>query len=211
MRAAALWAIILTGGAVTAAAEPLTDVYDIAGDFALLDANATEVERFPPGGDSLMRLSHTVADGAAGAVQRISLPAIRSAVAVPYVHVRAAPDEAGPRRDEAARRLRDIGVGDGTAFGDVGRVYFYAAASGRSVGLNMLPAEGGGWDQAGWSSDPHSTLIGDAQVGVAWRQGPMQTSFGYLRREVKGRNMIFGQRTRDDSLVALSVSLKPGV
>lgn len=123
--------------------------------------------------------------------------------------------EAGARlelshhRDEAAvQRLKELGVRDGAAFGDQGRWYVYAAASGRAVGLNMLHGDGG-WDRAGWTTDPTSTLISDAQLGVGWRKGIMQTSFGYLHREVKGQHMIFGQQTRDDSMVAFTLSIKP--
>ena len=96
-------------------------------------------------------------------------------------------------RDEqaAAERLKDMGVGDGADFGERGRWYLFAAASGRAVGLNMLHSDSG-WDRAGWTTDPTSALIGDAQVGVGWRKGAMQTSFGYIHREVKGQHMICG-------------------
>lgn len=117
--------------------------------------------------------------------------------------------ELSQRRDQAAvDRLKSLGVHDGSSFGDTGRWYLYAAASGRAVGLNMLHGDGG-WDRAGWTTDPTSTLISDAQLGVGWRKGIMQTSFGYLHREVKGQHMIFGQQTRDDSLVAFTLSIKP--
>jgi hypothetical protein len=112
------------------------------------------------------------------------------------------------RDDKAADRLRAMGVSDGAHFGDQGRWYLFAAASGRAVGLNMLRNDLG-WDRAGWTTDPTSTLIGDAQVGVGFRKGAMQTSFGFIHREVKGQHMIWGQQTRDDSLVAFSLSIKP--
>jgi hypothetical protein len=117
--------------------------------------------------------------------------------------------ELSRRRDDAAvQRLKDLGVRDGAAFGDRGRWYLYAAASGRAVGLNMLHNDSG-WDRAGWTTDPTSTLIGDAQLGIGWRKGIVQTSFGYLHREVKGQHMIFGQETREDSLLAFTLSIKP--
>jgi hypothetical protein len=107
-------------------------------------------------------------------------------------------------------RLKSLGVRDGAAaFGDDGRWYLFAAASGRAVGLNVLRNDGG-WDRAGWTTDASSKLIGDAQVGVAYRKGPMQTSFGYIHREVKGEHMLMGQETKDDSVVAFSLSIKPG-
>ena len=110
--------------------------------------------------------------------------------------------------DEVGERLNAMGVRDGASFGQDGRWYLFAAASGRAVGLNVLRGEDG-WDRAGWSTDPSSALIGDAQVGVGYRKGAVQTSLGYIHREVKGKHMIFGQETRDDSVVAFSLSVKP--
>ncbi len=112
------------------------------------------------------------------------------------------------RDEKAARKLKDLGIGDGSTFGQQGRWYLYAAASGRAVGLNMLRTDGG-WDRRGWTTDPTSALMGDAQLGVGWRKGMLQSSFGYIHREVKGQHMIWGQETRDDSLVAFSLSIKP--
>ncbi len=110
--------------------------------------------------------------------------------------------------ESAAERLKALGLRDGAHFGDRGRWYLFAAASGRAVGLNMLHSDTG-WDRAGWTQDSASSLVGDAQVGIGWRKGPMQTSFGYIHREVKGANMIFGQDTKSDSVVAFSLSIKP--
>ena len=110
--------------------------------------------------------------------------------------------------DGLKSRLGAMGVRDGAAFGDEGRWYLFAAASGRAVGLNMQ-RNNGDWNGAGWSTDPSSALIGDAQLGVGWRKGSMQTSFGYIHREVKGQHMVWGQETKDDSMVAFSLSIKP--
>lgn len=112
------------------------------------------------------------------------------------------------RERQVVERLNAMGVRDGEELADQGRWYLFAAASGRAVGLNMLRGADG-WDRAGWTTDPASALIGDAQLGVGWRKGGMQTSLGYIHREVKGENMIFGQKTRDDSLVAFSLTLRP--
>ncbi|WP_293356968.1 lipid A-modifier LpxR family protein [Phenylobacterium sp.] len=112
------------------------------------------------------------------------------------------------RGERALEQLRDLGVKDGASFGDQGRWYLFAAASGRAVGLNMLRGEHG-WDRAGWSTDATGALVGDAQVGVGFRKGDVQSSFGVIHREVKGRHMIFGQQTRDDTVAAFTFSLKP--
>ncbi len=113
------------------------------------------------------------------------------------------------RRDAiTAERLKAMGLRDGQAFGDTGRWYLFAAASGRAVGLNMLRNDSG-WDRAGWTTDQTSSLVGDAQVGVGWRKGDLQTSLGYVHREMKGAHMIWGQDTRQDSMVAFSLSIRP--
>ena len=114
------------------------------------------------------------------------------------------------RGERAMEQLRELGLKDGrAAFGDTGRWYLFAAASGQAIGLNMLRGEGGGWDRAGWSADTTSALVGDAQVGVGWRKGDMQSSFGVIHREVKGKHMIFGQPTRDDTVAAFTFSFRP--
>jgi hypothetical protein len=112
------------------------------------------------------------------------------------------------RDSAAAQRLRALGVRDGASFGERGRWYLFAAASGRAVGLNMLHGDAG-WDRAGWTTDATSALIGDAQLGVGWRKGAMQTSFGYIHREVKGQNLLFGLDSKPDSMVAFSFSIRP--
>jgi len=113
------------------------------------------------------------------------------------------------RGERALEQLRDMGVKDGASFGDKGRWYLFAAASGQAVGMNMLRGEHGGWDRAGWSTDTSGALVGDAQVGVGWRKGDLQSSFGVIHREVKGRHMIWGQQTRDDTVAAFTFSLRP--
>ncbi len=112
-------------------------------------------------------------------------------------------------KDESLKaRLGQMGVQDGGDLGDAGRWYIYAAASGRAVGLSMFKDQATGWDRS-WASDSASTLVSDAQLGVGWRKGAVQTSFGYLHRAVKGEHMLMGQETKDDSLVAFSLSIKP--
>ncbi|HEY8573963.1 DUF2219 domain-containing protein [Phenylobacterium sp.] len=110
--------------------------------------------------------------------------------------------------DRAAKGLKSLGVKDGSMFGDQGRWYLFAAAGARAVGLNMLKGEGG-WDRAGWTTDPAAAVVGDAHVGVGYRKGPLQTSFGVIHREVKGQHMVFGQETKEDTVAAFTLSIKP--
>lgn len=116
----------------------------------------------------------------------------------------------GKKRNMGDRVNEALNVREGeTAFGNRGRWYIYAAASGRAVGLNMLRGQNGDWSRAGFSQDATSRLIGDSQAGVAWRKGPMQASFGYIHREIRAKEGIMGLATQKDDVVALSFSLKP--
>jgi hypothetical protein len=112
-------------------------------------------------------------------------------------------------KKSAEDRLGDLGVKDGRAYGEEGRWYLFAAASGRSVGLNMTRSEAG-WNQAGWSTDKTAKMIGDGQLGVGFRKGAMQAAFGYVYREIKVQNGPLGADTDvSDSMAAFSLSLRP--
>ena len=110
--------------------------------------------------------------------------------------------------DRVSDALGAGGVVNGKAFGNRDRWYLFAAASGKAVGLNMLRQQGD-WSSGGWSQDPTSTLVGDAQVGVGWRRGAMQTSFGYVHRKMKMKDTFMGLSTQQDEMVALSFSYRP--
>lgn len=112
------------------------------------------------------------------------------------------------REREAVEALKDIGVRDGGEYGDKGRWYLFAAASGRAVGLNVMRDEGG-WNREGWSTDPTAALIGDAHVGVGWRKGDLQSSFGVIHREIKGEHRAFAVGTREDTVAAFTFSIRP--
>jgi hypothetical protein len=88
------------------------------------------------------------------------------------------------------------------AYGNRGRWYLFAAASGRAVGYNMIRGEDG-WRRSGVSTDEGS-FIGDAQAGVAWRKGAMQGSFGYVHREIKAYD-----EEAHEGFVAFQLSFKP--
>lgn len=99
---------------------------------------------------------------------------------------------------------------ESSTFEGRGRWYLFAAADGRAVGMNIARDRDGDWSRQGWSSDPTS-VVGEAQVGVGWRKGAMQASFGLVQREIKSqgvRNVRNGKI--EDEAVAFTLSFKPG-
>ena len=113
-------------------------------------------------------------------------------------------------------RARQIAEGlglstvDGQSFGDQGRWYLFAAASGRAVGLNVTrDGSTGSLRGSGWSIDPAARIISDAQAGLGWRQGPVQASLGYLHRNIKSAFEVRGAGRDGDSLIALSFTVRP--
>ncbi len=105
------------------------------------------------------------------------------------------------------RALERFGVEPGGAFGQQSRWYLYAAASGRAIGYNFLRTDEG-WRRSGMSLD-EGAFFGDAQAGVAWRKGDLQTSFGYVDRTLRFDGLRDLAQDRHESLVAFTVSLKP--
>ncbi|WP_374275508.1 lipid A-modifier LpxR family protein [Brevundimonas sp.] len=110
----------------------------------------------------------------------------------------------GERIDKLAPEGRE-------AFGDRGRWYLFAAGEGRAVGYNFARTRDGDYVRSGLSQD-RGAYIGDASVGVAWRRGDMQASFGYVYREHKvsgWRTSETLDRERSEGLVAFQLSIKP--
>jgi hypothetical protein len=105
--------------------------------------------------------------------------------------------------------VNSLGVSDGRQFGERGRWYVFAAASGQAVGMNMLRSGDGDWSRAGLTTDASSKLVGDGQAGLAWRKGAMQASFGYVHRKIRAKDQIMGMSTQKDEMVAFSFSLRP--
>ncbi|MEH6664463.1 MAG: lipid A-modifier LpxR family protein [Brevundimonas sp.] len=103
-------------------------------------------------------------------------------------------------------------VPDGdTAFDeDQGRWYVFAAGSRRAVGYNFARTREGDFVRSGMSHDS-GAFIGDAQVGVAWRRGDMQTSFGYVYRKHKVRELAGRdfERERSEGVLAFQLSIRP--
>ena len=99
---------------------------------------------------------------------------------------------------------------DGQSFGDQGRWYLFAAASGRAVGLNVTrDGSTGNLRGSGWSIDSTARIISDAQAGLGWRQGPVQAALGYIHRDIKNAFEIRGTGRDGDSLIALSFTVRP--
>ena len=98
------------------------------------------------------------------------------------------------------------------AFGQRARWYLYAAGSGRAVGYNFARNRDGDFARSGVSHDSGS-FLGDASVGVAFRKGDVQTSFGLVYREIEAEGLLGGGKDFDDDvsegLVAFQLSIKP--
>ena len=112
----------------------------------------------------------------------------------------------------ATIRVGDLEVRDGRSYDDdEGRWYLFAAGTRRAVGLNFGRGVDGGWNRQGISHDS-GAFIGDAQVGVAWRRGDTQTSFGYVHREVTAEGVHGGtgiDRDATEGFVAVQFSIRP--
>lgn len=104
--------------------------------------------------------------------------------------------------------LDRLGIRETATSGAAARWYMFAAASGRALRFNMQHDPSQRWDNT-WSQDRSSALVGDAQLGLGWRRGDLQTSVGLIHRTVKGAHMLWGQETKDDSVLAFSFSVKP--
>ena len=96
-------------------------------------------------------------------------------------------------------------------FGDRARWYLYAAGSGRAVGYNFARTRDGDYARSGISQDKGS-FLGDASIGVAYRRGAMQGSFGVVYREIKAEGLNTGPGIDNDvseGLVAFQLSIRP--
>jgi len=94
-----------------------------------------------------------------------------------------------------------------------GRLYLFAAYSGRQIGLNIAHGTQGGIQRLGWSAEGASTLVSDAQAGVGWRKGAWQASVGYVHRDVNsnydnGFGNV-GMQRLSDNMVAFTLSVHP--
>lgn len=119
--------------------------------------------------------------------------------------------QGGTAEAGATIRVGRLEVADGEhAFDeDQGRWYLFAAGTGTAVGLNWARGMDG-WDRQ--ISHDTGSFIGDAQIGVAWRRGDTQTSFGYVHREVTAEGVHGGtgiDRDATEGFVAVQFSIRP--
>ncbi len=97
------------------------------------------------------------------------------------------------------------------AFGDRPRWYLYAAGSKRAVGYNFARTRDGEFAGSGVTQDA-GTYLGDASIGVAYRRGAIQSSFGVVYREIEAKGLRGYQGINTDvseGLVAFQLTIRP--
>jgi hypothetical protein len=107
--------------------------------------------------------------------------------------------------------MDDVAPKGSERFGDRARWYVYAAGSGRAVGYNFARNRDGDYARSGMSHDSGS-FLGDASIGVAYRKGDLQSSFGVVYREIEAEGLRGGEgfdRDVAEGLIAFQLSIKP--
>ena len=97
------------------------------------------------------------------------------------------------------------------AFGERARWYLYAAGSKRAVGYNFARTRDGDFTGSGMSHDT-GAYLGDASIGVAYRRGAVQGSFGVVYREIEANGIkAYGGINTDvsEGLVAFQLTIRP--
>ncbi|MGH7026575.1 lipid A-modifier LpxR family protein [Brevundimonas sp.] len=97
------------------------------------------------------------------------------------------------------------------AFGDRPRWYLYVAGSKRAVGYNFARTRDGDFTGSGMSHDA-GTYLGDASIGIAYRRGALQTSFGIIYREIEANGIKAYNGINTDvseGLVAFQLTIRP--
>jgi hypothetical protein len=117
----------------------------------------------------------------------------------------------GDDKDKAiVRKLNGWGVQEGekTYSDKQGRWYLFAAAKGRSVGLNMVRDGSGHMANQGLTTD-QTALVGTAEAGLGWRKGNRQLSVGFQERRIQSANDWIDQTTpHSDHGVGLTFSIR---
>jgi hypothetical protein len=118
-------------------------------------------------------------------------------------------DFGGDGDSAVERRLKGLVADGADTFGDRARWYLFAAGKGTAVGLNVMRSREGRWDRQGLSHD-EGAFIGEAQVGLGWRKGDMQASFGLVHREIKTKPAEgLDEAQVEDQAIAFTLSIKP--
>ena len=97
------------------------------------------------------------------------------------------------------------------AFGERARWYVYAAGSKRAVGYNFARTRDGDFARSGMSHD-EGAFLGDASIGVAYRRGAVQSSFGVVYREIEANGIRAYNGIKTDvseGLVAFQLTIRP--
>jgi hypothetical protein len=97
------------------------------------------------------------------------------------------------------------------AFGERPRWYLYAAGAKRAVGYNFARTRDGDFTRSGMSHDS-GAYLGDASIGVAYRRGALQGSFGVIYREIEAKGLRGYQGINTDvseGLVAFQLTIRP--
>ena len=97
------------------------------------------------------------------------------------------------------RITRDLGK---RRSGEDGRYFLYASTGRRSV---ETPA-----NAQAWAGRDRNSLVSDTKAGVGWRNGQMETSFGYVRRKVPQNYTANGLEKRGGGMVGFSLTYRPG-
>lgn len=119
--------------------------------------------------------------------------------------------DGGSAEAGATVRIGSAVVRDGQNFGERARWYVYAAGSGRAVGYNFARTRDGAFARSGYSHDS-GAFLGDASLGVAYRRGDIQGSFGLVYREIEAEGLRSGRGLDNDvteGLIAFHLSIKP--
>lgn len=116
--------------------------------------------------------------------------------------------ESGGSQNAGALLRFGRGVGDA---GQAARTkwFLFASTDQQSLGTGFTFNQDA-WKRANLGRDPGAT-IADTRAGLAWRDGPIEASVGYLFREIRPRDldMLDAQSTRE-SLVSFRLSFHPG-
>lgn len=83
-------------------------------------------------------------------------------------------------------------------------VYVFAGATPAETRLRDDPR----WTPAN-DADRASSIV-NTKIGVGYRKGPMESSFGYMRRELRDAPTLYGDKPRRDSMIGVSLKFRPG-